>query len=252
LIDTDPQGSLADWWNARDDGTLLFVHTAVDCIADTLEELRAAGVKLVFIETQPTVTEVIKTIVRSADLVIIPTRPSPHDLRAVGPTLDLVEACEKPMIFVVNSATRRARITGDVAVALSQHGTVAPVTIHNRVDFATSMINGRSVVELSPESASAKEIQGLWAYISERLRRLKSPDPIFTDEPHLDDEEISDLDDEETSDVNEILDLLGFDEDTDTTEIVDFPEGVVAAKETPEFGRRATFGRRGVASAAEA
>jgi hypothetical protein len=156
------------------------------------------------------------------------------------------------MIFAINSATRRARITGDAAVALSQHGTVAPVTVHNRVDFATSMINGRSVVELAPESASAKEIQGLWAYIDERLRRLKSPDPIFTDAPHPDDAEISDLDDAETSDVNEILDLLGFDEDTDTTDTVDFPEGVVAAKETPGFGHRATFGRRGVASAAGA
>ena len=40
----------------------------------------------------------------------------------------------------IGAATARARITGKSAVALSQHGMVAPVTIHHRVDFAASMI----------------------------------------------------------------------------------------------------------------
>ena len=40
-------------------------------------------------------------------------------------------------------ATNRARITGDAAIALSQHGTVAPVTVHQGADFAVSMIDGR-------------------------------------------------------------------------------------------------------------
>jgi chromosome partitioning protein len=175
LIDTDPQGSLSDWWNARTADTPMFVQTDVECLRDTLEELRATGVKLVFIDTQPTVTNVIREIVSCADLVVIPTRPSPHDLRAVGPTLDLVERCGKPVVFAVNSATRRARITGDVAVALSQHGTVAPVTVHNRTDFATSMVDGRAVMELKPDSPSAKEISALWDYLEVRLNRLERP-----------------------------------------------------------------------------
>ena len=33
-------------------------------------------------------------------------------------------------------------------MALSQHGMVAPVTIHHRVDFAASMIDGRTVGEV--------------------------------------------------------------------------------------------------------
>lgn len=175
LIDTDPQGSLADWWNARTADSPMFVQTDVECLRDTLEELRTTGVKLVFIDTQPTVTDVIREIVSCADLVVIPTRPSPHDLRAVGPTLDLVERCGKPVVFAINSATRRARITGDVAVALSQHGTVAPVTVHNRTDFATSMIDGRAVMELKPDSPSSKEIGALWDYLEARLNRIETP-----------------------------------------------------------------------------
>lgn len=175
LIDTDPQGSLSDWWNARTAEAPMFVQTDVECLADTLEELRATGVKLVFIDTQPTVTNVIREIVNCGDLVVIPTRPSPHDLRAVGPTLDLVEQCGKPIVFAVNCATRRARITSDTAVALSQHGTVAPVTIHNRTDFATSMIDGRAVMEIKPDSPSSKEISTLWNYLNARLNRLDRP-----------------------------------------------------------------------------
>src|SRR6185436_9511136 len=78
----------------------------------------------------------------------------------------------KPVIFVINAATPRARITGESAVALSQHGTVAPVTIHHRVDFAASMIDGRTVGEVVPGCQSAKEISDLWLYIQERLSRI--------------------------------------------------------------------------------
>lgn len=180
LIDTDPQGSLSDWWNARDDETPMFVKTSVENLYDTIDEVQKLGIKLVFVDTQPTVTDTIREIIRYGDLVVIPTRPSPHDLRAIGPTVDLVEQCNKPMVFAINCATRKARITGDVAVALSQHGMVAPVTVHNRIDFATSMINGQSVMETNPDGKSAEEIKLLWDYIDNRLSRLEQDEGYQT------------------------------------------------------------------------
>ena len=41
-------------------------------------------------------------------------------------TLEIAERAGKRMVFVVNGAAQRARITGEAAIALSQHGTVAP------------------------------------------------------------------------------------------------------------------------------
>ncbi len=172
LIDTDPQGSLAQWWNARGAPTPQFVKTGLLDLGGALAELNAAGVKLAFIDTPPAITSSISHVVGFADLVIIPTRPSPHDLRAVGATVDIAERHQKPVIFVLNAATARARITGESAVALSQHGTVAPVTIHHRVDFAASMVDGRTVGEIVAKSASAREISDLWSYIQFRLSRL--------------------------------------------------------------------------------
>jgi chromosome partitioning protein len=171
VIDTDPQGSLAHWWNAREATEPAFVQSSLTSLRDDLNRLREQGFRLIVIDTPPAVTRAISEVVAYADLVVLPTRPSPHDLRAVGATVDILEARGKAMIFVLNGATARARITGQAAVALSQHGTVAPTTVHHRVNFASSMIDGRTVMETDPESASAKEIGALWGYIHDRLQR---------------------------------------------------------------------------------
>lgn len=173
LIDTDPQGSLAKWWNARESGTPAFAEVSVLELGRDIDALKRAGVRLIVIDTPPALTSSIAEVVTFADLVVIPSRPSPHDLRAMGPTVDIVEHQHKPLVFVVNAATARARITGETAIALSQHGTVAPVTLHQRVDFAASMIDGRTVGEVNPDSRSAAEIAALWDYLSDRLLRLR-------------------------------------------------------------------------------
>lgn len=171
LLDCDPQGSLAGWWNERKAETPLFVHTFISQLSEDVEKMRAAGVKLLVIDTPPAITEMITDVVRVCDLVVIPTRPSPHDLRAAGATVDIVEQVGKPLVFVVNGAAARARITAEAAIALSQHGTVAPVTVHQRTDFAASMIDGRTVMDLNPSGKSAQEITGLWSYLNDRLNR---------------------------------------------------------------------------------
>ncbi|TNE58291.1 MAG: ParA family protein [Alphaproteobacteria bacterium] len=172
LVDTDPQGSLSKWWNARAKETPVFVQSTFSRLASDLSEIKAVGYKMVVIDTPPAVTHAISDVVDLASMVILPTRPSPHDLRAVGATVDIVESRRKPLVFVINAATPRARITSEAAVALSQHGTVAPVNIHNRVEFAASMIDGRTVMETDPTGASAEEVRALWGYLSGRLSRL--------------------------------------------------------------------------------
>jgi chromosome partitioning protein len=172
LIDTDPQGSLSHWWNARAVRSPSFAKVGVYELPSALAHLKRTGMKLVIIDTPPAISESISQVISQADLVVLPTRPSPHDLRAVGATVDIIEKHKKPLIFVMNGATARARITGESAVALSQHGTVAPVTIHHRVDFAASMVDGRTVGEVVPKSPSSKEMADLWLYIQDRLSRL--------------------------------------------------------------------------------
>jgi len=181
VIDTDPQGSLAAWWNEREDPNPVFVQTSLHELRDHLDNMRQAGVRTVVVDTPPAITGAIHEVIRIADYVVVPTKPSPHDLRAVGATVKLVESCAKPMVFVLNDASPRAKITFEAAIALSQHGTVAPVTVHHRTLFASSMIDGRTAMELEPNGQSAIEILGLWEYINARLNAQVVPTAIGLD-----------------------------------------------------------------------
>jgi chromosome partitioning protein len=169
LVDTDPQGSLAAWWNARDQQTPAFIATSLAELPADIERLRLEGCCLVVIDTPPAINMAIQRVINVADLVVIPTRPSPHDLRAVAGTVEMVERAHRGMVFALNAVTLRAKITADAVVALSQHGTVAPVFVQQRVDFATSMVDGRTVCEVAPEGRSAHEIQMLWDYLAGQL-----------------------------------------------------------------------------------
>ena len=171
LVDIDPQGSLADWWNEREDAEPAFAQTAVARLAADLAQLREQGFKLAVIDTPPAITMAIQSVIAVSELVVVPTRPSPHDLRAVGATVDICARAGKPLIFVVNSALSKARITSEAAAALAQYGTVAPVVMHHRTDFAASMIDGRTVMEVDPHGRSCKEVEQLWGYLAEQLEK---------------------------------------------------------------------------------
>jgi chromosome partitioning protein len=169
IADTDPQGGLAAWYNARKADTPLFVNVSQG-LPVAIEACRAGSVDILIIDTPPSLTETIGGVVAHADLVVVPVRPSPNDLRAIGGTVEIVRKSRKPMVFVCNQVTPRARITGEAAIALSQHGTVAPSMIASRVDFATSMTDGRTAGELDPSSRSAAEIGALWTYLAKRMK----------------------------------------------------------------------------------
>ncbi len=147
LVDTDPQGSLSEWWNLRQAESPYFIGTNFPRLLTDLQKLHADGVELVVVDTSAAITMAMRDVAVFADLVVIPVRPSPHDLRAVGTTVALVEDAGKPLVFVINGATARARITGEAAIALSQHGTVAPVTVHQRLAGAAEVpVVGRSLL----------------------------------------------------------------------------------------------------------
>jgi chromosome partitioning protein len=165
LADTDPQGSLGQWWRARNDDALVLAETKLDELAANPAALRNRGAAVAIIDTPPALTGSIAQVISIADLILIPARPSPHDLRAIGATVEIVRRAGKPFLFVVNGAAPRANITAEAVAALSEHGQVAPVILYQRTDYAASMIDGRTVMETAPGARSAQEIAELWSYI---------------------------------------------------------------------------------------
>jgi len=167
VIDTDPQGSLSTWWNRRQAETPLL--SPLRDLLSRLEELHRGGIGLVLIDTPPAITSAIREVMRVADLVVMPVRPSPHDLDAIGATIDLAQAGNVPFVFVVTQAKLNARVTPQAVALLSAHGTVAPSIIQDRVIYATGMTDGRTAGDIDPKGAAAAEILALWDFIQGRL-----------------------------------------------------------------------------------
>ena len=53
LVDTDPQGSLSDWWNERLAETPAFARTSVARLVEDVARMREIGIKLLVIDTPP-------------------------------------------------------------------------------------------------------------------------------------------------------------------------------------------------------
>lgn len=173
LIDTDPQGSLTAWWNGREEETPAFAPTTLKELSDKLAALAKAKFKFAIIDTPPAITEAIRAVVSLADFVLIPTRPSPHDLRAVGSTVELATGSGRSFAFALTQAKANSKLTVQAMGALSEHGVVASAIIHDRVDFASSMIDGRTVMEIDPRGRSASEIAELWKFCKARMNETK-------------------------------------------------------------------------------
>ncbi len=77
-------------------------------------------------------------------------------------TIDIVEGAKKPVVFVINGATKNSRITGQGRYRAIPKWNRSAATLHHSVSFPTSGIDGRAVGELDPESNSAKEAAELY------------------------------------------------------------------------------------------
>jgi chromosome partitioning protein len=169
LVDLDPQGSLSDWWQGRtaEQPEMFERPPRPDQLGDVLAAL--SGFDLVVIDTPPSDHPWMGKVATLADLVVIPSKPSPDDLRAIGSTLAMVKRAGTPFAFVLSQVPPRSRLTGEAARVLAQHGKVAPVNIGLRVSFAETSATGEGVTETSDHKA-AEEVRGLLQYVTTLLR----------------------------------------------------------------------------------
>jgi len=121
------------------------------------------------VDTPPAINPAVAATIAGADLVLVPCQASPDDLRAISPTVELANRAKRPMVFVINRAKPRVRLTGEAAIVLSQHGTVSPVLVGDRTDYSAAKTDGRTAPELTPDGPAAKEMAALWSYVANRL-----------------------------------------------------------------------------------
>jgi chromosome partitioning protein len=175
LLDADPQGSARDWGAARD-GSPPFVILGLDrpTIHRDLPAI-AQDYDHVVIDGPPRVSELARSAIGAADLVIVPVQPSPYDVWAAQEIISIIKEAtvfkEKlKSVFAINRKIVNTAIGRDVLEALT--GYELPVLrsqICQRIAFAESAATGQTVFETDTKGTAAKEITALVNEILEVL-----------------------------------------------------------------------------------
>lgn len=141
-MDLDPQGSLSAWWNDRTKETPAFALVeGVEHLPKKHEELKKAGFNWCVIDTPPNNGVINEAAIELADLVIIPVKHSPHDLRAAKHTVDMCNKAGKRFFFLLNETNGKA-VALDATRNLASMGPVIPHHVPKLNNFWLAMIPG--------------------------------------------------------------------------------------------------------------
>jgi chromosome partitioning protein len=168
LYDTDPQQSLARWFQDREADTPALAKGGIAELPSTLDRLGAAGVRLVVVDTPPALTDAIRTVLEYADFVLVPTQDGKTDLTAIASTVRLVRELHRPFAFALTFIKRGTVQATQAAMLLSKHGALAGTVAH-RMSFKTSFNDGRTALETEPKGRAAEEAREIWEYVSQEL-----------------------------------------------------------------------------------
>ncbi len=167
VVDIDPQQSLAMWYRLREErlgdaGAGLLVSAVKGWRSRSEVEKLAREHDIVLIDSPPHAETEAKIAVRSANLVIVPVQPSPMDVWATKPTLELAQKEKVPALLVLNRVPPRANLTDEMLAEIKTYGAkIAKTRIGNRVAFASALAEGRAVGEFQPRGQAAAEIRAL-------------------------------------------------------------------------------------------
>jgi len=167
LVDIDPQHSLSRWFEARvatlgDGGAgVSFMEVTGWRTQKAVEDL-ARSHDIVVIDSPPHAETEAKIAIRAADIVVVPSQPSPMDVWATVPTLDMAAKEKSPVVIVLNRVPPRATLTDQMISRLGDYNVqLAKSMIGNRVAFADSMVSGLTALETKPSSTAAAELRAL-------------------------------------------------------------------------------------------
>lgn len=167
IIDMDPQKTLESWWQKREEATPTLLETTALDLASSIEKLKSQGFDICIIDTPGDSGDFTRSGIMVADLVIIPSKPTPPDLSAIGRTISLVEESKKKFAFVITQGVVRTKATLQALSVLSQFGAVAPAPISNRTAYASAMGAGKSAGDF--DKIAQEEVVQVWEFIREIL-----------------------------------------------------------------------------------
>ncbi|AIL65185.1 cobyrinic acid a,c-diamide synthase [Rickettsiales bacterium Ac37b] len=167
LIDIDPQNSLSTWYAQRHkysgaNSNLHLTTTSGWRISSELARLKQIY-DFIIIDSPPHIATETKTAMRAADLVIIPVQPTPTDIWATQATVEISNKERKSFVTLLNRVAPNSKLLQKLGPSLPN---LLQNYIGNRVAFASSMLEGKCVLETEPNSIAAREIENIVTELS--------------------------------------------------------------------------------------
>jgi len=164
VVDADPQGSALAWSSIREADPLFpVIGMAKTTLHKDLPAL-ARDYDITLIDGAPRVTGLGRSAIMASDLVVIPVQPSPFDVWATDEIVRLIEEAQiyndkLSAVFAVNRKIVNTAIGRDVAKAFAEAPfPVLPTALCQRVLYAESAGEGRTVIEVAPDGEAAREV----------------------------------------------------------------------------------------------
>ncbi len=176
VMDIDPQASLSGWHGLRTQSTRPLAPIGLSDVSGwrvstELDKLKR-GNDYVIIDTPPHAETEAKNAIRAANLVLVPIQPSPMDLWATKPTLEMAKKEKVETLIVLNRVPPRGKVLEAMRKAVDDDQLpVAQAGLGNRTAFAASLMDGRGVVESATRSPAAEEIRTLAREINRYLKK---------------------------------------------------------------------------------
>ncbi len=178
FIDLDPQASLSKWWNRRTADMTGRPNPALASpppqqLLGALARLRETDdADLVIVDVPPSVHSYLLGVMRAADFILVPCRPTSDDFEALPEIVEMIEQSARRYAFVITQAPpgRRIRSVEDAVPILARQGRVAGV-LRFRVTFPAAAAAGQTTTEFEPDGKAAAEIRELWGFVSGELKK---------------------------------------------------------------------------------
>jgi chromosome partitioning protein len=134
-----------------------------------MSRLAGEGIRLAIVDTAATNNALAMRAIATADLCLIPARPSPADIEAAIPTLIAIRRLKRRFAFVLNQTPPRGQRLSEAATSLNALGVLALPFIGQRNDHQDALGTGLAVTEYAPDGKAAEETRSLWSWVEKKL-----------------------------------------------------------------------------------
>lgn len=166
LVDMDPQSSASTWSAEQLEDTFPVIQMGKNLVRDLPRISR--GYDWVVLDGAPQISMLAAEAVKVADIVLIPSTPSPYDIWACADLVELIKVRQevtdgKPKAaFLVTMAIKNTKLSGEVKDALSAYELPVFNAVTTRsVVYPETAKSGSSVVSLGKNHPAALELREL-------------------------------------------------------------------------------------------